>query len=138
MESLHAERQKCTELEIDFSDSVIVNLRHANGNIGVFVADTVSRKATTSLEVIGEDIHLFWHGHNDDLFVFDLEDGILRTVRAYEKVVHEQGYADHIIEDQYKDEIREFLDVVFQGKIPRYSLEKDKYVLSVIDKIEGK
>ena len=137
IKSLNSNRQKCTDLEIDFNDSIITSFVHENGNIGVFVADTVSRKATTSLEIIGEDIHIFWHGHNDDLEVFNIETKKLEIVSMYDSVEHSEGYADNIIENQYSDEIQDFLDTVYKGAESRYSIEKDKYTLLVIDEIEG-
>ena len=56
---------------------------------------------------------------------------------AYKSTEHIDGYADHITEDPYRDEIRDFLKAVYQGGSPRYSLDKDAYILSLIDKIEG-
>ena len=55
----------------------------------------------------------------------------------YDCIEHREGYADNIIENQYIDEIQDFLDAVNKGTIPKYSIEQDKYTLSVIDKIEG-
>lgn len=130
-------KEKCTNLDIDFEDTIISTFQHVNGNVGVFVADTVSRKAITSLEVIGEDIHLFWNGCNDGLCFFDTEIGKLCQINCYDKVEHEQGYADNIIENRYSDEIQDFLNAVKGVSLPRYSLEKDKYTLSIIKRIYG-
>lgn len=130
--------QRCTALDIEFNDSIVSNFTHENGNIGVFVADTVSRKATTSLEVIGEDLHIFWHGHNDDLQVYNTDTKELEVISMYDSIEHREGYADNIIENQYSDEIQDFLDTVYKGSMPRYSIEKDSYTLAVIDKIEGR
>lgn len=129
---------KISGLEIGFHDSIVANFKHANGNIGVFAADVVSRKAVTDLEVIGEDIHLFWHGHNDDLFVYDAQTKQMQQITAYPSIEHADGYSDNIIEDRYLDEVKDFLDFVSGKAVPRYSLEKDQYTLSLIDMIEGK
>lgn len=128
--------QKCTDLEIDFNDSVIASFKHCNGNIGVFVVDTVSRKATTHLEIVGEGIHLIWNGHNDDLFLYDLEAGALKPIKTYDSIEHAQGYADNIIENRYTDEILDFFNMVYKHSKPRYCLEDDKYTLNIIDEIE--
>lgn len=128
--------QKCTGLDLAFDDCVIANFRHTNGNIGVFTADTVSRKAVTSMEVFGEDLYLFWQGHNDDLYLFDTETGKQQAVHAYETVQHQEGYSEYIVENRYADEIRDFLDAVYKHKKPKYSLEQDRYTLSIIDQIE--
>lgn len=126
---------KCTDLDIEFQDSVAVSFRHKSGNIGVFVADVVSRRAVVCLEIIGEDLHIFWNGHNDDLFVYDLEESGLKQVKEYQTTEHINGYADNIIEEPYKDEIRDFLKTVYADRTPRYSLQKDQYILSLIDEI---
>lgn len=134
---VQVQAQRCTGLDIDFNDSIIANMRHESGHIGVFTADTVSRKATTSLEIIGEELHLFWHGHNDDLEIYDYTEKCMKSITVYEQIEHKEGYADNIIENQYTDEISDFLRAVSEGSIPKYSIEKDAYTLSVIDKIEG-
>lgn len=138
IESISVNRNKITGLDIDFCDSIMVSMQHENGNMGIFVADIVSRKATTYLEIIGEDIHLFWYGHNEDLYLFDLENKELKAVTGYAEEEHIEGYADNIIENRYFDEIQDFLDVIYKSATPKYSLEKDKYILSAIDKIEEK
>lgn len=137
IESVSANGQKCTNMDIDYNDSIIASIKHKSGNIGVFIADIVSRKATTYLEVIGENIHIFWYGHNDDLFLFDMEEKRLKAVPIYDSIEHMEGYSDNIIENRYLDEIREFLRCVYKQGKPHYSLEKDAYTLSIIDRIEG-
>lgn len=136
IEALSVQSQKCTSLEIDYKDSIIVNFQHSSGDIGVFCADVVSRKATTHLEVIGEEIHILWNGHNDDLFIYDISDAEFRKVQMYELVEHAKGYSDNIIENQYRDEIKGFLDLIYLETVPKYSLEQDKYTLSIINEIE--
>lgn len=137
IESVTAYSQRCTDLEIDFPDCVTAFFRHKNGHMGTFVVDVVSRKATTYLEIIGEELHIFWGGHNDDLFFYDTDSSTMQQFQGYEGVEHVDGYADNIIENPYKDEIKDFLSMVADKKKPKYSLEKDGYVLSIIDKIEG-
>ncbi len=89
----------------------------------------------TRLEIIGEDLHLFWDGHNDDLRVLNLETKELESVRVYESEEHIEGYSDNIAEEPYRDEIKEFIEAI-EGKQVRYGLEQDGYVLGLIDKIE--
>ena len=40
-----------------------------------------------------------------------------------------------MVENAYKNEIREFFDVVLNGKEPQYGFEQDKKVLELIDRI---
>lgn len=129
--------QNCTELDIDFPDSVILNLIHENGCIGSFVVDVTSRKAITRLEIIGENLHLFWDGHNDDLRSLNLETKEMEYIPVYDTEQHIEGYSDNIAEEPYKDEIKEFIRST-EGKKARYGLEQDTYILQLIDEIESK
>ena len=134
IEDIQVMSQRCTELNIDFPDSLVISIKHSNGNIGVFVADIVARKPVTRLEIVGEDIHIFWNGHNDDLFKLNMKTKELEKIRVYETEEHMDGYSDNIAEEPYLDEIREFL-AVLDGEPVKYSLKDDAYVLEVIDKI---
>lgn len=138
IKSINTVSQRCTDLDIDFQDSIAASFTHENGNIGTFVADTVSRKATVCLEIIGEELHLFWNGTPESLKKYDFEKKELVNIKTYDEITHIDGYADNIIEDQYLDEIKNFLDAVKGESVPKYSLEKDRYTLSLIDEIEGK
>ena len=61
----------------------------------------------------------------------------MQQVSVYENIEHAEGYADNIIENQYVDEIQDFLDAVYKHTKPRYSIQEDSYTLSIIDRIEG-
>lgn len=136
IESVSVIRQNCSDLEIEFSDVVIVSIKHVGGSIGVFIADIVSRQATTSLEVIGEDVHVKWGGHYDDLMYYNCQTCKMETISVYQDVVREEGYADVIIENQYYDEVVDFFKCLETGSEPKYSIQKDLYTLSIIDEIE--
>ena len=136
VEQIHSESARCTKLDIDFPDSIITLIRHKNGCIGTFVTDVVSRKPTTNLEIIGETLHLTWAGHNNDMFLFDIDNKEMKSVKIYDTREHIEGYSDIIEEQPYRDEISAFLRVIEGKEEPRYSLEKDLRILSIIDKIE--
>ena len=129
--------QRCTDLDIEFPDTVILSILHENGHIGSFVIDVTSRKAVTRLEIIGEDIHVFWDGHNDDLYSLNLETKELEQDKVYDTENHIEGYSDNIAEEPYKDEISEFLEAI-EGHGVRYDLAQDEYVLGIVDEIEKK
>ena len=126
-----------TNLDIDFPDTITTILRHENGNTGVLVVDVVSRKAVTKVEVFGEDLHIFWDGHKDDLYKLNLETKETEQMKSYEEDEHIEGYSDNITEQPYREEVKDFLSAVKGESIPRYSLEQDKYILSLADQIEG-
>lgn len=130
--------QRSTKLEIDFDDTYITTFEHENGSKGVFVVDVVSRSATTYLEIIGENIHITWDGSNDGLRMFNLKEKRFVNYVAYENVEHNENYAATIVENTYLDEIKDFISMMENNTEPKWSIQKDKYVLDLIDRIENK
>ena len=137
VERLSAVSHRTTRLDIDYDDSFITTLEHKNGNKGVFVVDVASRVATTYLEVIGENTHITWDGANDGLKVYNTIERKTETFTAYENEVHDENYSANIVENTYLDEIKDFMNFVKYGTDPKWSLEKDRAVLDLIDRIEG-
>ena len=52
-----------------------------------------------------------------------------------EATEHKEGYRAFVVENAYKNEIREFFDVVLRHKEPLYGFEQDKKILSLIDQL---
>ena len=52
-----------------------------------------------------------------------------------EQSEHRDGYSAFIVENAYKNEIREFMDVVLNGKKPIYGFEQDLDILKLITRI---
>ena len=128
---------KTTKLEIDYDDSYITTFEHKNGSKGVFVVDIVSRVATTYLEIIGENLHITWDGSNDGLKIYNINERKVERFMAYENLEHNEKYAANIVENTYLDEIKDFVSFILNGTEPKWSIQKDYYVLGLIDKIEG-
>lgn len=126
-----------TNLGLPYRDNFIVQLQHKNGNKGVLIVDVVSPKAVRNLEVYGENIYISWNGAPDTIQVYDKETKSILSPKMIEETEHVEGYSSFIIENAYQNEIREFFDVAYNGKQPLYGFERDKQVLSVIDRIEG-
>ena len=135
--NLYSVSHKSTNLEIDYDDSYITTLEHQNGTKGVFVVDVVSRIAQTYLEIVGENIHLTWDGSNDGLKIYNAAEKKIESFTAYENEVHNENYAANIVENTYLDEIKDFVNYVYKGTEPKWSIQKDYAVLDLIDKIEG-
>ena len=135
--NLYSVSHKSTNLEIDYDDSYITTLEHQNGTKGVFVVDVVSRVAQTYLEIVGENIHLTWDGSNDGLKIYNAAEKKIESFTAYENEVHNESYAANIVENTYLDEIKDFVNYVYKGTEPKWSIQKDYAVLDLIDKIEG-
>ena len=128
---------RLSSLDLSYNDNYVISLIHKSGSKGVFCQDVVSRKAIRRLEVYSEKLHLFWDGTPKSLFEFDIVERSLRTVDVYSSVEHNAKYADNIIENAYEEEISEFFDCVDGKALPRYSFNRDKKVLQLIDGIEG-
>lgn len=130
-------KRRNTNLDIDFDDTYIITLEHENGDTGVFICDVLARKAISYLEIMGENTHIVWSGTPETLLSFDEKTQTMERLQSYDKVEHVEGYADIINEDQYMDEIKAFIAWINDERTPAYMLEDDKYVLDLIDKIEG-
>ncbi len=134
--SIHSIARKLTDLNIDYPDTYIIQIEHANGSIGSLMVDITSPMPIRDLEIIGEHLHLFWSGKPDTLFEFNPQTKEKSAVCLYDSVTHKDGYASFIIENAYADEIRAFLDQVAGLKNSIYSLSDDAEILKWIDKIE--
>lgn len=134
--SIHSISRRLTKLNIDYPDTYIVQIEHANGSIGSLTVDITSPLPIRDLEVFGEHVHLFWSGTPDTLFEFNLQTKQKAPVHLYDSITHKNGYASFIIENAYTDEIRAFLNVVQGKESAVYSLSDDAKILKWIDKIE--
>lgn len=135
--SFHVEKDKISELEVDYEDSIFVTLRHASGAKGVLAVDVVSPKAVRNLEVFGEGLHLFWEGNPKALYQYDADKQEKVAVNTYTTYEHDNRYSDNIVENAYVDELSNFLAVLKGEQQPRYSFEKDLKIIDLMDKIEG-
>lgn len=134
---VHAEKDKISQLEVDYPDSYFVTLRHADGTKGILAADVVSPKAVRNFECFGEGLHLFWEGNPKALYDFDHASGEKRPVNTYASFEHDSRYSDNIVENAYVDELTNFFAVLQGKQQPRWSFEKDQQVIDLIEKIEA-
>ena len=138
VESFYCLKDKITNLNINYNDNYHIILKHENGTIGSLQFDVVSREATTSLEIISENNHIKWNGTPEGFKVFDLNDKKMKDIGTYEKIDRKEGYSQLIIEDMYLEEMSTFIKSIKENKnYSKYSFEKDKEILSLINKIEG-
>ncbi len=134
--SLKTIKSKDSSLDIDFPDTYQIMLEHTSGHKGLITIDIVSRKPVRRFELSGEDLYLTWDGTPDSVFRYDFEKKKDMNISLYDAFENKEGYSSFIIENAYKSEIENFLNVVEGKETPRYSFEKDKEILSIIDKIE--
>lgn len=136
VKSLHVEKDKISQLEVDYPDSYFVTLRHKNGVKGMLAVDVVSPKAVRNFECFGEGLHLFWEGNPRSLYTFDHDKGEKLPVNTYESFEHDSRYSDNIVENAYVDELANFFAVLKGAEQPRYSFEKDLETIRLIEAIE--
>lgn len=126
---------KITNLSIDYKDNFMIQLVHENGNKGCLIVDVVSPIAVRNLEIYSEGNYLVWNGNPNTLSEYDSVNRELFSVKLSESNEHIKGYSSIIVENAYKNEIKEFFEVVLNNKEPLYSFEKDKNILELIDRI---
>ena len=126
---------KMTGLQIDYKDNYLIQFSHENGNKGCFIADVVSPVATRNLEIYSEDRYISWKGTPDSLKEYDESTKRFNRVFLKEVEEHMEGYSEFIVENAYRNEIKDFFEAVFHGYTPRYSFRQDMKVLEIIDKI---
>ena len=130
-------KSNLTSLNLGYPDNYTVIIEHENGNRGVLCVDIVSRSPVRRLEVFSEDMHIFWEGNPDSLFTYNLDTKKNEKIETYDKVEKDTKYSHTIIENAYLEEIQDFFKSIQEETKTRYSFEKDKEVLAIIDKIEG-
>lgn len=135
VQSVNVLSDKLTALNIDYKDNFIIQLQHKNGNKGSLIVDVVSPVAVRKLEIYSEGAYLSWNGTPDSVAEFDSNSKKLVPVSLLEQTEHMDGYSAFVVENAYKNEIREFFNVV-EGTIPaQYGFEQDLEVLKLIDMI---
>lgn len=137
IEKVDVIKSKMSSLSIDYNDNYLVILKHKSGYKGSLNVDVVSRKAVRNLEVFGEQLYLNWNGSPTGLYVYDYETQTDVNIQLYEEIDQLDNYSSFVVENAYSSEISCFFKAVTKGEIPVYNFEKDKYVLEIIDRIEG-
>lgn len=128
---------KNTSLNVDYNDNYIILLEHESGAKGALLVDVVSRKAVRNFEVFGESIYLNWNGSPDGLSYYDIVERKEKSIELYDNVDKIEGYSSFVIENAYMNEIKAFFSCIESGKQPLHDFERDKYILQLIDAIEG-
>lgn len=133
--AIESNRDKLTGLNIDYNDNFMIQLNHRNGSKGCLIVDVVSPVAVRNLELFAENEYLTWNGTPESLNEYNSETKTVVAVSLSEKTEHAEGYSAFVVENAYKNEIREFFNYVLCGKGPCYTFEQDLEILRLIDKI---
>ena len=86
--------------------------------------DVVSPVAVRKLEVYSEGAYLSWNGTPDSVAEFDVNSKKLVPVALSEQAEHMTGYSAFVVENAYKNEIREFFNVVNGEASAQYGFEQ--------------
>ncbi|MDL2325176.1 Gfo/Idh/MocA family oxidoreductase [Ruminococcaceae bacterium OttesenSCG-928-A16] len=138
VKSAHVEKDKISNLEVDYPDSYFITLRHTSGNKGFLAVDVVSPKAVRNFEAFGEGLHLFWEGNPRSLYTYNATTKEKELVNTYSEFEHDPRYSDNIVENAYVDEILNFFAVVQGAAVPKWSFEQDLEVIHLMEQIEGR
>lgn len=131
-------KDKITDLNINYMDSYLLILEHCSGHMGIVSVDVVSRKAVRNLEIYGEELYLSWDGSPHGLYHYNWESKENVKINLYNKIDGLEDYSEQIIENMYYSEIANFFDVLAGKDTAKYSFEKDKKILGIIDSIENR
>lgn len=137
IEKVDVVKSKMSSLSIDYNDNYLVLVQHKSGHKGTLNVDVVSRKAVRNFEVFGEQLYLNWNGSPTGLYVYDYETKTDVNIQLYKEIDQLDNYSSFVVENAYSSEIICFFKAVTEGEIPVYNFEKDKYILEIIDRIEG-
>ena len=130
-------KSKNSSLNLSYNDNYMILIEHMSGAKGMLAVDVLSRKAVRTLEVYSEDLYLSWDGSGNGLYDYDIEKKEDCHVELYEKVDHQEGYNQSIVENAYLSEVERFFSYIAGEKIPEYGFVEDKKTIKWLDLIEG-
>lgn len=137
IKNIYRQKSKNSELDIDYDDNYMISIEHENGHKGFLCIDILCRIPIRFLEVFGENIYIKWSGTPESLYNYQISAKKMEQVRLYSKIDKLVDYNETIIENDYFAEITEFFESVKGNAKPRYSFQKDKKILELIDRIEA-
>lgn len=121
--------RKISNLDMDADDIVLAQLKYANGIVGNFLIDVISRKPYRTLRVLGSEGVLDWERFDSTIKVFDVGSKATEVIPVPQGRL-EPGYVNE--EEMYNDEIGAFLDAI-AGKAPYpFSFEENLKHLKVL------
>lgn len=131
----HVMAGNTTGLDIDFSDSYLLQVKHVNGCCGSIAFDVTCRQAVRRLEAYNEELYLEWLGKPENLAVKNLQTEEMEYPCREKQYQVMEGYNELINEQGYVDEVINFLNVLSGRENSRYSFEKDCWLLEFLDKL---
>ncbi|MDT2660864.1 Gfo/Idh/MocA family oxidoreductase [Enterococcus hulanensis] len=132
------EKNKYSNLEIEYPDSYSLLFRHETGIQGTLNINIISRIAKRDLIIVGENFQVEWGGNPDSLYRWNNREKTMDKVILYEEddIDKNDNYSTTIIENAYFEEIQEFFECLENDYLPSYTFQQDKKVIDLINKIE--
>lgn len=126
---------KTIELQAPIDDTYAAVLRYKNGVLGTVVVDVVSRYATRRLIINGDIGQISWDWNKKEVILYDAKNE--RHIIYKEPSGHsQQGYNSNLIEEMYIEEMKHFLDCVYEDKDYPSTLDEDYKILTYLYQLE--
>ena len=137
IEDIKVVKQKSSDLDIDYPDTYMVLVRHNHQTMGSLVVDTVSRKAVRDFKLFSETMFVQWDGTPQGYYELNLENNEMESYDFGKQIMKDENYADNIIENDYLEELKAYLDKIENPSHKYYDFEDDLRILQYIEQIEG-
>ena len=123
---------KVSDLDMDADDIVLAQLKYSNGIIGNILIDVISRKPYRTLRVLGSEGVLDWERFDSTIKVYDVNSKTTEVI-SVPKGNPEKGYVNE--EEMYNDEIKAFLDAIYNKTKYPFSFEENLLNLKTLFKL---
>lgn len=123
---------KVSDLDMSADDIILANLKYQNGVLGNVLIDVISRKPVRTLRVLGSDGVLDWERFDHEIKIYDAKTKTSETIPV-PKGNPETGYVNE--EEMYNDEIKAFLDAIYDRAKYSFSFEENLLNLRALFKV---
>lgn len=137
IENIKVVKQKSSSLDIEYPDTYMVLAEHGDKAMGTIIVDVVSRKAVRDFRLFNEKVMVQWDGTPNGYYELNLEKKQMEAYEFSKKIIKDKNYADNIIENDYLEELRAYMDKIENPSHKYYDFEDDFRVLQHIEYIEG-
>ena len=136
IETIKVIKRKSSDLDIDYPDTYMVLLEHGDKAMGTIIVDVVSRKPVRDFRLFNETLMVQWDGTPNGYYELNLETKQMETYEFSKKIIKDKNYADNIIENDYLEELRAYMDKIENPSHKYYDFTDDFRTLRCIENIE--
>ncbi len=124
---------KISDLDMNADDIILANLKYENGILGNVIIDVIARKPFRTLRVLGSEGVLDWERFDSVIRLYDARSKNTEIIPV-PKGHPETGYVNE--EEQYNDEIKAFLDAIYDRAPYPFTFEENLENLRMLHKLE--